>query len=325
MIYRINSRRVQKEKELFAGEFVEDLQLSRSRDLMENPQYKNATHAVWTIETDKGGLPLVKLWEETEWMRTQMLRTGREERPFIVADLYGLLKQHAQTAGSQCVERTVMCVMMLFALRLVTASKKKEDNPNAKVIREIVRMLSDKMKANPERMEEMKRLLKTIDEDGDRNEQDGTAVVQMGIDILVDEADWKARLRTIVNIYAEKADKLIDRQMSDAFDAVWEELLQDSRFIQEMRVSTLNQDFNLNLLFNVFGLMHPEYYNSKCKGALTIARDVGARPTMKNKDGHYSKDYFNKNEIEKLKYGFKTDELLNHVRSIIQKHCKHEV
>lgn len=311
---------MQKEKETFAGEFAEDLQLSRSRDLMENPQYKNAAHAVWTIETDKGGLPLSKLWEETEWMRRQMLRTQREERPFIVADIYGLLKQRAQAAGSQCVERSVMCVMMLFALRLVTASKKKEENPNAKVIREIVRMLSDKMKANPERMEEMKRLLKTIDEDGDRNEQDGTAVVEMGIDILADEADWKARLRTIADIYIQKADTLIDRQMSDAFDAVWEELLQDSRFVQEMRVSSLDQDFNLNLLFNVFGLMFPAYYNTKCRGALSIAKLVGHNPDSKNQYHCYSKDYFSENEIKKLKYGFKTDELLNHVKSIIDKH-----
>ena len=74
------------------------------------------------------------------------------------------------------------------------------------------------------------------------------AVVEMGIDILADEADWKARLRTIVDIYIQKADMLIDRQMSDAFDTVWEELLQDSRFVQEMRVSSLDQDFNLNLL-----------------------------------------------------------------------------
>ena len=310
---------MQKEKESFAGEFAEDLQLNRSRDLMENPQYKNATHAVWTIETDKGGLPLSKLWEETEWMRAQMLRTQREERPFIVADLYGVLKQHAEAAGSQCVERSVMCVMMLFALRLVTASKKKEENPNSNVIREIVRMLSDKMNANPERMEEMKRLLKTIDEDGDRNEKDGTAVVNMGIDILADETDWKARLRTIVDIYVQKADKLIDRHKSDAFDAVWEELLEDSRFVQEMRLSSLDQDFNLNLLFNVFGLMRP-YYNTKCRGALSIARLVGYNSDLKNQYHCYSKDYFSENEIAKLKYGFKTDELLNHVKSIIDKH-----
>lgn len=287
---------------------------------MENPQYKNAAHAVWTIETDQGGLPLSKLWEETEWMRRQMLRTQREERPFLVPDLYAALKQRAEEAKSQCPERSVMCAMMLFALRLVTASKKKEENPNAQVIRSIVRMLSDKMKANPERMEEMKRLLKTIDEDGDRNEQEGTAVVEMGIDILADEADWTARLRTIVDVYIQKADTLIDRRMSDAFDAVWEELLQDSRFIQEMRVSTLDQDFNLNLLFNVFGLMHPAYYNTKCRGALSIARLVGYNPDLKNQYHCYSKDYFNENEIKKLKYGFKTDELLNHVKNIIDKH-----
>lgn len=317
------------EKKSFAGEFAEDLQLDRqlnqSKDLMQNAQYVNATHAVWSIETDRGGLPLSELWEATEWMRAQMLRTDRGMRPFIVADLYGGLKQKMEAAGSKCVERSVMCAMMLFALRLVTASKKKEDNPNAKVIREIVRMLTEKMNASEERMEEMKRLLRTMDEDGDRNEQDGSAVVEMGIDILADKADWKMKLRAIVDTYANKADKLIARQMNEAFDAAWEELLDDSRFTVEMRVSSLSQDFNLNLLFNVFGLMHPEYYNSSCKGALTLARVVGARPTKKNKDGHYSKDYFNKNEIEKLKFGFKTQELLDHVNEIIEKHCHYEV
>ena len=314
------------EKKSFAGEFAEDLQLdqqlNQSKDLMQNAQYVNATHAVWSIETDKGGLPLSEIWEATEWMRAQMLRTDKQNRPFIVADLYGALKQHAQAAGSKCVERSVMCMMMLFALRLVTASKKKEDNPNAKVIRAIVRMLTEKMNANPERMDEMKYLLKTMDEDGDRNEQDGSAVVEMGIDILADEADWKMKLRAIVETYANKADKLIARDMSDAFDAAWDDLLDDSRFIEEMRLSSLSQDFNLLLLFNVFGLMHPDFYNTKCKGALTIAKAVGYNAKLKNKDHCYSKDYFNKNEIEKLRFGFKTDELLDHVKDIIEKHSK---
>lgn len=314
------------EKKSFAGEFAEDLQLdqqlNQSKDLMQNAQYVNATHAVWSIETDKGGLPLSEIWEATEWMRAQMLRTDKQNRPFIVADLYGALKQHAQAAGSKCVERSVMCMMMLFALRLVTASKKKEDNPNAKVIRAIVRMLTEKMNANPERMDEMKYLLKTMDEDGDRNEQDGSAVVEMGIDILADEADWKIRLRPIVDTYANKADKLIDCQMSDAFDAVWEDLLDDSRFMAEMRESTLDQDFNLKLLFNVFGLMHPDYYKSTCRGALTIAKAVGYNAKLKNKDHCYAPGYFNKNEIAQLKHGFKTDELLDHVKDIIEKHSK---
>lgn len=309
----------------FAPEFADDLQLHQlnlSRDLMQHAQYINAIHAVWSIETDKGGLPLSKLWEETEWMRHQMLLTQRDNRPFIVADLYGALKQHAEGAKSQCVERSVMCIMMLFALRLVTASKKKDDNPNAKVIRAIVRMLAEKMNTNEERMEEMKRLLQTIDKDGDENERDGSAIVEMGVDILADDADWQQNLLAIVETYIQKADKLIDRQMSDAFDAVWEDLLRDSQFIAEMRESSLGENFNLKLLFNVFGLMHPDYYKSTCRGALTIAREVGANPTLKDQTHHYSKDYFNKYEIEKLNQGFKTDQLLEHVISIIDKHKK---
>lgn len=310
------------EQKSFAGEFAEDLQLNQSIDLMENAQYRNATHAIWYIETDKGGLPLTKLWEETEWMRGQMLRTPRDKRPFVVVDLYGALKQHVEAAKSQCVERSVMCAMMLFALRLVTASEKKEENPNAKVIRAIVRMLTEKMNASEERMEEMKRLLKTIDEDGDRNEQDGSAVVEIGVDILADGPDWQMRLRAIVETYTAKADKLIHHKMGEAFDAVWEELIADSLFAEEMRHSSLDQDFNLLLLFNVFGLMFPDYYNSKCRGFLTIAKAVGFKPTKKNPEGCYSKDYFSKNEIEKLKYGFKSDDLLKHVKNIIQKHTE---
>lgn len=309
----------------FAPEFADDLQLHQlnlSRDLMQHAQYINAIHAVWSIETDKGGLPLSKLWEETEWMRHQMLLTQRDNRPFIVADLYGALKQHAEGAKSQCVERSVMCIMMLFALRLVTASKKKDDNPNAKVIRAIVRMLAEKMNTNEERMEEMKRLLQTIDKDGDENERDGSAIVEMGVDILADDADWQQNLLAIVETYIQKADKLIDRQTSDAFDAVWEDLLRDSQFIAEMRESSLGENFNLKLLFNVFGLMHPDYYKSTCRGALTIAREVGANPTLKDQTHHYSKDYFNKYEIETLNQGFKTDQLLEHVISIIDKHKK---
>ena len=312
-------------KDAFAGEFAEDLQLHQlnlSRDLMQHAQYINAIHAVWSIETDKGGLPLSNLWEETEWMRQQMLLTDRQKRAFIVADLYGALKQHAEAAGSQCVERSVMCMMMLFALRLVTASKKKDDNPNAKVIRAIVRMLAEKMNANEERMDEMKRLLQTIDKDGDENERDGSAIVEMGVDILADDAEWQEKLWYIVNTYIKKADKLIDYQKSDAFDAVWEELINDSRFVEEMRLSTLKQNFNLNLLFNVFGLMHPYYYKTSCRGAKSIAKVVGYNAELKNEDHCYAKEYFNKNEIAKLKFGFKTDELLEHVKNIIERHKK---
>ena len=312
-------------KEVFAPEFAEDLQLHQlnlSRDLMQHAQYINAIHAVWSIETDKGGLPLSCLWEETEWMRQQLRQTDRQMRPFIVADLYGALKQHAEGAKSQCVERSVMCIMMLFALRLVTASKKKDDNPNGKVIRAIVRMLAEKMNANEERMDEMKRLLQTIDKDGDENERDGSAIVEMGVDILADDADWQQSLVAIVETYIQKADKLIDRQMSDAFDAVWMDLLKDSRFMAEMRESSLGQNYNLVLLFNVFGLMYPAYYKSTCRGALTIAKAVGYNQELKNEHHCYSKDYFSQYQIEKLKQGFKTDEFLEHVKGIIERHKK---
>ena len=312
-------------KEVFAPEFADDLQLSRlnlSRDLMQNAQYVNATHAVHSIETDKGGLPLSAIWEGTEWMRSQMLQTDCQDRPFIVPDLYTSLKSYAKQKGSQCVERSVMCIMMMFALRLVTASKNREDNPNEKVIRSIVRVLAGKMKENEERMTEMKQLLQTIDADGDDNERDGTAVVQMGVDILEADADWKADLRAIVQTYIDKADSLVDSRMSEAFDAVWEDLLQDNRFVEAMKEPSLKQCFNLNLLFNVFGLMWPDYYKSTCRGASTIARAVGADPTPKDKDHHYSKDYFSIYQVDKLKHGFKSEDLLNHVKGIIHKHKK---
>ena len=313
---------MQIDKAKFAQEFADDLHLNRSRDLMQNAQYVNATHAVLSIETDKGGLPLSAIWEQTEWMRQELLRTDRQMRPFLVPDLYAALKQHSEVAGSRCVERSVLCIMMLFALRLVTASKKKEDNPNAKVIRSIVRVLTEKMNESEERMDEMKRLLKTIDKDGDENERDGSAIVEMGVDILADDADWQEKLWYIVNTYIKKADKLIDYHKSEAFDAVWEDLINDSRFVEEMRHSTLKQNFNLSLLFGVFGLMHPYYYKTSCRGAKSIARVVGYNAELKNEDHCYAKEYFNKNEIAKLKYGFKTDELLQHVTKIIDKHKK---
>ena len=312
-------------KEVLAPQSADILQLSQlnqSRDLMQNAQYVNATYAVLNIETDKGGLPLSKIWEETEWMRGQLLLTDREKRPFLVPDLYVTLKQRTEKAGSRCVERSVMCTMMLFALRLVTAGKNKEDNPNAKVIRSIVRVLSEKMSENEERRDEMTRLLQSIDKDGDVNERDGSAIVEMGIDILADEPDWKRNLRGIVETYVQKADSLVDHKMGEAFDAVWVDLLEDSRFVQEMRLSTLHMNFNLNMLFNVFGLMYPDFYNNRCRGFQTLARVVGANPTYKDKDHHYAKEYFNKNEIEKLKYGFKSEDLLSHVKSIIEKNKK---
>jgi len=304
----------------------EEVGLNQSRDLMNNPQYINAVQAVWSIETDKGGMSLADIWQETEFMRVQMLKTQRMMRPHIVPDLYQKVKEHAK-GKTDCEERTVMCCMMMFALRLVIANMDKdstledakEKNPNHKIIKAIVRMLAQKMQKDEERMEEMKLLLQTIDKDGDENEEDGI-VVPYGLDILTDAPDWTVKLKVIFSTYADKADKLIDRKVGDKFDEVWKELAEDSRFAEEMRQSSLGQDFNLLLLFNVYGMMHPDFYISSCRGAQTIAKVVGACPTFKDKDHHYSKDYFNKNLLDRLQQGFKSQSLLDHVKLIIAKH-----
>lgn len=298
---------------------TDEIELNKERDLMDNAQYVNSIHAVWSIETDNGGLPLSVVWDETEWLREQMLKTDRPRCHYMVEGLYQKLRERNE-AGSQNIVRSVMCIMMLFALRLVIANKDQEQNPNRRIISNIVRILSEKMKKDETLMKEMKELLATIDKDGDENEKDGI-MIPFGLDILADDPDWSVQLKAIFATYADKADSILDYSKGDDFDELWAELADDSQFSAAMRESSLGQDFNLLLLFNVYGLLKPHFYKTRI-GAQTIAKAVGANPKSKSKEKHYSKDYFSQYEIEKMNQGFKSQQLLDHVKKIILRHTK---
>ena len=297
---------------------TEEISLNAVRDLMAHPQYVNANHAIWSMETDKGGLSLTDIWAETDFMCEEMLKTNDDKRCFLVPNLYEAVKKHVHSKGSACEERSTMCCLMLFALRLITAGTRpdstpdecRQDNPHYLIIHDIARLLSDKMKQDETRRKEMQQLLSIIDRDGDENEARGVKV-PFGTDILAGAPDWSERLRTILQTYADKADPLIDRSMN-------------TRFATEMRTPTLGKDYNLKLIFNVYALLSPDFYNSSCKGAQSIARVVGENPLSKGKNKHYDKNYFNKNTLDEKNSAFKSEDFLNHVKDIIKTIEKHQ-
>lgn len=285
-------------------------------------QYENAVFAIGRVETDKGGLTLNQIWIETENLRRLMQRTPVEKRPIVMADSASrnLLTKYKDESDDP--ERTQMCILIMFALRLIKASKTIDDNPNKEIIREIVRLVSYRVKRDEEMMKALQELVKTIDKDGDEKERRGH-VIEFGVNILSNDDDWNRDLRIIVEKYKQLADKaniIGPTQAGDAFDAVWDSLLADDLFTAEMRESSLGQSYNLLLIFSVYGLMFPWAYSSRIRGAIGIAKTVGHNPEARNKDRCYSKDYFNINEIKKLKQGIKSDQMLKHILGIINKH-----
>lgn len=304
-------------------EITENIELNSTRDLLDNAQYVNAIYAIGRIETDKGGLPINVVWNETEWMRREMLKTIRAKRQFMVEPLYQELKRHKWK--EQCYgDRSRMCILMLFALRLITANEDQSRNPNREVIRAISRNLCEKALVDKDLLDDTMELLRIIDKDGDENEKEGI-IVEFGIDILADDDNHAEQLRRIIGTYTNLADKgsIIMHNKGDAFDSIWEELVNNPIFQQEMRTSTLGQDFNLALIFNVFGLLPMQFYTTKIRGAQSIARVVGNNPNARGKNKFYNKGYFNKTDIEK-KYGspysaIKSDTLMNVIKKTIEK------
>lgn len=303
-------------------ELDNEIEYQESIDNSDDVQYANAVFAIGRVETDKGGLTLNQIWAETENLRRLMLRTPVEKRPIVMADSASrnLLTKYKDVSDDP--ERTQMCILIMFALRLIKASETKEDNPNKEIIRAIVRLVSYRAKRDEVIMKALQELVKTIDEDGDENERHGL-VIEFGVNILSNEEDWNRDLRLIVEKYKQLADEariIRTGKVGEAFDKVWEELLGDEMFAAEMRESSLGQPFNLLLVFNVYGLMFPwAYSTSKVRGAKGIAKVVGYNAESRSKDKCYTKDYFSTNEITKLNQGIKSDVMLRHIQDIINK------
>lgn len=294
-----------------------EIDLNEARDLMDETLYVNALHAIWRVESDCGGLTSQEVWNETEWLREEMLKTKREYRQHMVETLYLNLKRK-YTEKTTNVDKTIMCIMMLFADRLITTKKDQSQNPNKEIIRRIVMVLCSKIKDDADLKKDMATMLALMDKAGTENEEKDR-MIPWGLDILADDPDWSIQLKAVFKKYADMADPLIQGHLLVSFGALWDELAEDSQFAAEMKTSTLGQNFNLQLLFNVYGLLHPNFYNTKV-GIATIAKTVGANPNARGVNKHYSRGYFTPREIENFKHAIKSQQLLDHINQIIQKH-----
>ena len=294
-----------------------EIDLNEARDLLDETLYVNALHAIWRVETDCNGLDCNEVWRATEWMRKEMLKTKRQDRQYMVEILYQELKKKYNGKTTN-VDKTVMCIMMLFADRLITAKKDQSQNPNKEIIRRIVMVLCSKIKDDADLKKDMATMLALMDKAGTENEEKGH-MIPWGLDILADAPDWSIHLKAVFKKYTDMADPLIQGHLRDSFGSLWDELAEDSQFAAEMKTSTLGQNFNLQLLFNVYGLLHPNFYNTKV-GIATIAKTVGANPYARNEDKCYSRGYFTPREIENFKHAIKSQQLLDHINQIIQKH-----
>lgn len=267
-----------------------EMQTQKAHDFLKDVQYQNAVFAIRQIETDRDGLTLREIWEETEKLRERLLGVEGELRDSYLIDwlpnpekAYGGISKHPV--------RTQMCVLILFALRLIKAERDQEKNPHREIIRAIVRLVGERAKQEAALMEDLRRLIRVIDQDGDANEAKGK-VVEFGVDIL-QQKNWSEELRTIVERYKKKAYEAGIIANKALFESIWEALLQDNWFVAEMRAPSLGQSFNLRLLFNVYGMIFRRvpsvYYASKIRGGQSLAKRIGEKEGGRP----YSKDYFN--------------------------------
>lgn len=187
--------------------------------------------------------------------------------------------------------RTQMCILILFALRLIKAERDQEKNPHREIIRAIVRLVGERAKQEAALMEDLRRLIRVIDQDGDANEAKGK-VVEFGVDIL-QQKNWSEELRTIVERYKKEAYEAGIIANEALFESIWEALLLDEWFVSRMSQKSLGQPFNLRLLFNVYGMIFRRvpsvYYASKIRGGQSLAKRIGEKEGGRP----YSKDYFN--------------------------------
>lgn len=267
-----------------------EMQTQKAHDFLKDVQYQNAVFAIRQIETDRDGLTLREIWEETEKLRERLLGVEGELRDSYLIDwlpnpekAYGGISKHPV--------RTQMCVLILFALRLIKAERDQEKNPHREIIRAIVRLVGERAKQEAALMEDLRRLIRVIDQDGDANEAKGK-VVEFGVDIL-QQKNWSEELRTIVERYKKEAYEAGIIANKALFESIWEALLQDNWFVAEMRAPSLGQPFNLRLLFNVYGMIFRRvpsvYYASKIRGGQSLAKRIGEKEGGRP----YSKDYFN--------------------------------
>lgn len=267
-----------------------EMQTQKAHDFLKDVQYQNAVFAIRQIETDRGGLTLREIWEETEKLRERLLGVEGELRDSYLIDwlpnpekAYGGISKHPV--------RTQMCILILFALRLIKAERDQEKNPHREIIRAIVRLVGERAKQEAALMEDLRKLMRTIDKDGDANEAKGK-VVEFGVDIL-QQKNWSEELQTIVERYKKKAYEAGIIANKALFESIWEALLQDNWFVAEMRAPSLGQSFNLRLLFNVYGMIFRRvpsvYYASKIRGGQSLAKRIGEKEGGRP----YSKDYFN--------------------------------
>lgn len=271
---------------------------SKAHDFLKDVQYQNAVFAIRRIETDRGGLTLRQIWEETEKLRERLIGVEGELRDCYLLDwLPNPVKAYEGSSTNPV--RTQMCVLILFALRLIKAERDQAKNPHRELIRAIVRLVGERAKEEASLMEDLCKLMRTIDQDGDANEAKGK-VVEFGVDILAPDKEWSEQLREIVERYKGKAYEagiIAYGAANEArFEAIWEALLQDDWFVAEMRHPTLEQPFNLKLLFNVYGMIYRcarVIYTLKIRGGQSLAKAFGENPNATGKNKPYSKDYFN--------------------------------
>ena len=289
-----------------------------TRELLGDPQFLIAQTPIDCIETRRGGLSMRQIWLECEWLRKQYVETPVNRRFGLITPCYKKLATHTYN-GEPYALRSLMVILMLFLLRLEYAHKDPLKNPHRRIMNDIIHLVAFELRKDILLKREITLLLQMIDKYGDELEAEGVEIPY--VDILAVDDVSVADVRTHVFGCVDKLSEqhAIEQRKAQAVCAIWDELFERPWFLSLMQVPTLEAEFNLKLVFNIFGLLFPRFYTAKVRGANTLAQLIAPNEQARGKDKFFSKSYFSRSAIAKFKgvSALDNDAQLQEIDSII--------
>lgn len=304
--------------------------------------YNSVSTVVEQIESSKGGLRAPEVWKEVLALEERLPQRYRMDRA-IALEWTNLRNKfsHFKNPGSnnalsrqpQEAERSVLFVMLVLGMRLAQFPD-DQVNPYGDI------MLSIQQRATKyEDKEELNEIVNALYDEEDEEEERGFVAPE--VDVLGLHFDKRLpselqriqdKMRPIIHYFrcALESDNHLSPDFSiKAFEAIWDELLQNERMLREFEIryrlsNTIGDhdpeapdevranDYNLKLILNIIGVMLTQG---------VIQASVSATSKLFFSD---SKDLYLK-EKEYIKFGkrgsaFPDQAMLNKVVEIIEKY-----
>jgi len=288
------------------------------RRFMKTQLFRNASRTIARLETDAGGLTAAEVWTEVENLLGELRSLDAADRDIMVSQFYTNEKRrvheierdgHKVFREKDDVERTVTCIFYCLALMLEATTKDQPNNPHNDLLDALVEMMID--------MDHpiLADLHKGIKEDGDKFEKRAGRELIEEHDPLEVEDEWLPQLRKVVEHYANRMYKHVERSHQAWYNTFWNQMLSDGIFIQTMKEpklvagdehKELEVKFNAKCLFNIYGMLYRRgFFVGTIKGETPLAKHVTEHYDSETNDKTKAKYEYFKSEGERIANQFK--------------------